>query len=80
VSGNTRGIPYAYVSDDGRARICPRCNERIEGVDESQETEEDAITKGASQAYAQHYEREHAPAEDAHLEADYEDRTYLADD
>ena len=52
------GIPYAYANDDGSV-VCPICLERCAGVDESQRTAEDAITKGASAVYAEHYAAMH---------------------
>jgi uncharacterized Zn finger protein (UPF0148 family) len=52
------GIPYARANDDGSV-TCPICGARCADVNELMETVEDAITKGAHVAYAQHYEREH---------------------
>jgi uncharacterized Zn finger protein (UPF0148 family) len=52
------GIPYAHANDDGTV-TCPVCGQRIGGVDETQETAEDALTKGASRMYAEHYESAH---------------------
>lgn len=52
------GIPYAQANDDGSV-TCPECAERFEGLDESQRTAEDAITKGAGRVYAEHYASEH---------------------
>ncbi len=56
------GIPYARASVDERgiySKTCPVCGETFSHVDESQETLEDAITKGASQAYGIHYLEKH---------------------
>jgi hypothetical protein len=53
------GIPYARANDDGSV-TCLVCGIHCADVDETQETVEDAITKGASQTYALHYEEAHA--------------------
>lgn len=54
----TLGIPYARANDDG-SRTCPVCGARCADVDETQETVEDAITKGAAMTYAAHYAANH---------------------
>lgn len=57
------GIPYAPAGFDEKDRYfvtCPKCSERFYGCDESQETTEDAITKGSGMQYAAHYEAAHA--------------------
>jgi hypothetical protein len=55
------GIPYAYAVIDkhGYGDRCPFCGKVFYGMDESQETVEDAVTKGASAQYAAHYAAEH---------------------
>lgn len=56
------GIPYgpAVVDDHGYGVQCPECGQVFRGRLLSHETDEDQSTKGASYAYALHYERDHA--------------------
>jgi phage terminase large subunit GpA-like protein len=58
----TIGIPYAFAGVDARGAFvtCPECGQNFYGCDESQRTVEDAMTKGASAYYAQHYDATHA--------------------
>jgi hypothetical protein len=56
--GSSLLIPHAKadIRDDGvYGLICPACGQFCSGRDSTQEMQEDALTKGASQAYADHY-------------------------
>lgn len=57
----TIGIPYAPADVDGEGYFvtCPTCGAVCRGVDEAQDTAEDAVTKGANTMYAQHYAERH---------------------
>lgn len=53
------GIPYARANEDGPGVFCPVCGLLCVGLDESQETLEDALTKGDVAVYGEHYAKEH---------------------
>lgn len=61
------GLPYARaeVTDDGRYAVrCPECGLLCSGVSPDEVDPEDAITKGAGESYARHYqEHDKAKAE-----------------
>ena len=54
-------IPYARaeIRGDRYGVICPECGEFFADVDETQDTAEDAITKGSARRYALHYDEAH---------------------
>lgn len=53
------GIPYARANEDGPGVYCPICGLLCVGCDESQETYEDAMTKGDVAVYGEHYAKTH---------------------
>jgi hypothetical protein len=59
--GEQVGIPYAraLVDEQGYGVRCPFCGQVFRGLDESQESAEDALSKGANQRYAEHYQAQH---------------------
>lgn len=56
------GIPYARQEVDGNVAYarCPACGERFARTAVGFSTDEDAATKGANQAYTEHYAQAHA--------------------
>jgi hypothetical protein len=58
---NELGLPYARAEYEGGKYylVCPVCDAHCSMFGQALARSEDFVTKGASEAYAQHYLREH---------------------